>query len=279
MIAVSFASREEAEALYKMLDDPENRTLFHVKKEDMQVFIEGSQRGLTTYTRDKLSQLLTRFIIDYYEDRWFLEILKSQFYYTDPDEQAMILDIIHSILTGEREDLPNLNRLPKREDLIRTSIQDLLKSPTTFSFESIETFRLHRYHSWLLRMTELALDEYKLQQEYASFVEKLRLIIRNYSPLQQTIYVIDEKPFKLYNDRFELIESVPSIRSFYPLLKQWGIETKPSVILSLIGLSPKKVYVYTDRPDADEMLTIQKVFEERVTFHPFKEAKTQKWKA
>lgn len=272
MIAVTFSSRQEAEALYKELDT-NNRALFHVRQEESQVFIEGTNFGLTATSRERLSRLLTQFIIDYYEDRWFLDIIKKQFYYSDPEEQASILDIVHSILLGERDDLPNLERLPKRDDLIQTSIQDLLKYPTTFSFESIETFRLKRYHNWLLRMTELALDEYKLQQEYAAFVEKLRQIVCAYSPLHQTIYVIDEKPFKLYNDRFELIENVQSIRSFYPLLKQWGIEAKPSVILSLIGLSPKKVHLYTNREGTDEMLTILKVFEERVTFHPLQEAK------
>lgn len=272
-----FSSQQEAEALYSALDN-QDRAMFHVKRDGSQVFIEGADFGFTLSTRERLSHHLTRFIINYYEDQWFIDILSNQFYYKDPDEQASILDIIHSILNGEKQDLPNLEQLPERELIIQTSIQDLLKTPTNFSFESIETFRLHRYRNWLLTMTELALDEYKLQQEYSAFIEKLRTIVRAYRPLHQKVYVLDQDPFKLYNDRLETIDNVQSVRSFYPILKQWGIEAKPSIILSLIGLSPAEVHIYTSRQGQDEMITLLKVFEERVVFHPIEEADSIRFK-
>ena len=266
MIAMTFPSRQEAEALYNALQ--KDRTLFHVKLDGVFVFIEGMRAGFTTHTRERLSDLLTQFIIDYYEDRWFTDIIRKTFYFDDEEEQASILDIIHAILSGDKKDLPNIERLPAREELIQTSISDLLKGPATFSFESIETFRLHRYHQWLLRVTELAIDEYKLQQEYVAFIDKLRRIVQEYRPLHNTIYIKDDDPFELYDEKLQPIKNLQSIRSFYPLLKQWGIDPKPSIVLSLIGLSPEKIHIYTSRQDRDEMVTIQKVFEERVMFHP-----------
>ncbi|HET6871801.1 MAG TPA: putative sporulation protein YtxC [Sporolactobacillaceae bacterium] len=263
---MTFPSRQEAEALYNVLQ--KDRALFHVKLDGVYVFIEGAKSGLTTHTRERLSELLTQFIIGYYEDRWLTDIIKKTFYFEDEEEQASILDIIHAILSGEKTDLPNVERLPAREELIKTSITDLLKGPATFSFESIETFRLNRYHQWLLRVTELAIDEYKLQQEYVAFIEKLRRIVQDYRPLHNTIYIKDGDPFELYDENLRPIKNVQSIRSFYPLLKQWGIDPKPSIVLSLIGLSPEKIHIYTERETCDEMMTLQKVFEERVSFHP-----------
>jgi putative sporulation protein YtxC len=266
LIAMTFPSRQEAEALYNVLQ--KDRALFHVKLDGVYVYIEGSKSGFTTHSRERLSDFLTQFIIGYYEDRWLTDIIKKTFYFEDVEEQSSILDIIHAILSGEKKDLPNLDRLPAREELIQTSISDLLKGPATFSFESIETFRLHRYHQWLLRVTELAIDEYKLQQEYVLFIDKLRRIVQDYRPLHNTIYIKDDDPFELFDENLRPIKNLQSIRSFYPLLKQWGIDPKPSIVLSLIGLSPEKIHIYTSRQDQDEMMTIQKVFEERVLFHP-----------
>jgi putative sporulation protein YtxC len=124
-----------------------------------------------------------------------------------------------------------------------------------------------------MRYLEIAIDEYKLQQEYAAFVDKLRRIVKAYRPLRNVVYAIDCQPMRLYDEHFKPIENTNAIRSFYPLLKQWGVDAEPSILLTLIGLSPLKVFVYTDRQDDGMMRTLLNVFEERVEFRPLAEAK------
>ncbi|MCL1630595.1 putative sporulation protein YtxC [Sporolactobacillus sp. CPB3-1] len=214
----------------------------------------------------EFAQLITRYIIDLYEKKWIMEIIEKFYYFTDPEEQVAILNIVSAIFAGEKNDLPQIEVLKDRRETIMESLEGMLHEHHSFSFASIIRFRLTAYKEALRRFVEVAIDEYKLEQEYQVFVDKLRRIIRAYKPLCEKIEVYDEHPFRLYDDRHRLIRNMQSVRSFYPLLKQWGIEAEPSIVLSLIALAPKQVIVYTNRPDSGVMKTLHHVFEDRVCF-------------
>ncbi|MCO7175960.1 putative sporulation protein YtxC [Sporolactobacillus kofuensis] len=214
----------------------------------------------------EFAQLITRYIIEKYEKKWIMFIIEKYYYFTDAEEKVTILNIVAAIFSGEKDDLPHTGTLQDRHETIMASLEGVLKEHNTFSFQSIIRFRLTAYREVLRQYVEIAIDEYKLEQEYQVFVDKLRRIVHAYKPLCEKIEVYDEHPFKLFDEHHRLIRNVQSVRSFYPLLKQWGIEAEPSIILSLIALAPKQVIVYTDRPEHGMMKTLHRVFEERVCF-------------
>lgn len=264
MIRMELHTRRDAAALHTYL----TRHLY--QKVAVHLTDEALEVILTTEEEEKAKQelvdVLTDYILETYQEKWMDHILTEVFYYKEDADREQILEIARAIFDGEKPDLPNLQQLPSRRQVIKDAIFDLIQEPATFSFQSLETFRLSDYYHCLIRYLELAIDEYKLQQEYAAFVEKLRRIVKSYHPMRSIIYVVDRTPFLLYDEHFKPIENVNSIRSFYPLLKQWGVEAEPSILLTLIGLAPLKIYVYTDRPDDGMMRTLQNVFEERVEF-------------
>lgn len=214
----------------------------------------------------EFAQLITRYIIEHHEKDWIMNIIEKYYYFTEPEEQVAILNIVSAIFAGEKNDLPQTETLKDRRETIMESLEGILKEHNTVSFESIIRFRLTAYKEALRQYVEIAIDEYKLEQEYQVFIDKLRRIIRAYKPLCEKIEVYDEHPFRLYDDHHRLIRNVQSVRSFYPLLKQWGIEAEPSIVLTLIALAPKQVIVYTDRPEHGMMKTLHHVFEDRVCF-------------
>ncbi len=216
----------------------------------------------------ELAFLISRYIIERFERKWLLEIIEKHYFFTEPEEKIEILSIITAIFAGEKSDLPQTGTLPDRRQLIIKSMEGILSDHSTFTFQSILRFRLTAYRDVLRQFVEIAIDEYKLEQEYQVFIDKLRRIIRAYRPLCDKIEVFDEHPFRLFDDKHRLIKNVQSVRSFYPLLKQWGIEAEPSIILTLIALAPKQVIVYTDRPEHSIMRTLHQVFEDRVCFLP-----------
>lgn len=215
-----------------------------------------------------LARYLSRYIIDRYEKKWLLEIIEKSFLYSDAEEKAAIVNIVGAIFSGEKNDVPEAELLPDRRRLIADSLEEVLNAYGVLSFTSMLTFRLTAYRENLRRVVEIAIDEYKLEQEYQVFIDKLRRIIHAYKPLCERIEVIDGTPFRLYDDRQRPISNIQSVRSFYPLLKQWGIEAEPSMILSLIALAPRQVIVYTNRPEHGMMKTLARVFEDRVCFLP-----------
>lgn len=267
LISVTFESRREAVSLYTCINEKLRDDLEMRLSDELLVIGTENERMTPTY-RATLTHILSDFIVNMFEEKWLLEIIEKEFYFKEQHDQEAILDIIHAIFDGEKNDLPKVDALPSSRDIIEEAISDLVDDQSVFSFQSIKMFRLVKYRACLGRYVELAIDEYKLQQEYLAFIDKLRRIIKTYRPLHDTIHAIDEQPFKLYDEAHKPINNVQSIRSFYPFLKQWGIEAEPSILLTLIGLAPKTVMIYTDRPEHGMMKTLRNVFEERVRFIP-----------
>lgn len=269
---ISFESRREAADLYNCLPQSfKQAARAELKENRLVLFLNKGIRN------DELIDAFTNFIMDSFEKEWLLDIIRNTFYFKDSNEQTAILDIVYAIFDGEKADLPQAVGLPDRWQIIRQAVAELLAENVHFSFQSIKRFRLADYRACLQKYAELSIDEYKLEQEYQAFVDKLRRIIRAYKPLHRTIYVIDDVPFKLYDERHRLIQNVQSVRSFYPLLKQWGIESEPSILLTLIGLAPQNVKIYTDRPEHGMMKTLRHVFEERVHFVSKKQSAANDW--
>lgn len=52
-----------------------------------------------------VKEVFFQFIVNQKQDDWFKRILMEHYYYEDEGEQQQILEIIHSILEGSREDL------------------------------------------------------------------------------------------------------------------------------------------------------------------------------
>ena len=67
-------------------------------------------------------------------DDWFREILKNNIFYEDPEEQQQIMEIIYSILEGQRKDLTVFLK-----DQTKSQI---LEKPSIKFFKIIFLFRL-----------------------------------------------------------------------------------------------------------------------------------------
>jgi len=232
---------------------------------------------LSEQLKSELIDGITQYMIDFCEERWIIHMIQESFYFTDESDQHDILEIVKAIFDGEKSELPKVDRLPSRQRIMHQVVGELLNDDASFSFKSLETFRLRDYFECLMKTIELAIDEFKLQQEYAAFVDKLRKIVKRYKPIHHTIYAVDNDKdgYLLYDDNYQVAEAPPTVRSFYPFLKQWGVETQPSLLLTLIGLAPVTMHVFTNRKDNGVMYTLRKVFEENVHFHSLKEA--EKW--
>jgi YtxC-like family. len=262
-LEIVFETREEAAGLYREIPAA-------FRQASGVLLINSSLTIVSENDKDyrELACLTARHIMEQFERNWLLEIIEQNYFFTDPAEKIAILGIVQAIFAGEKKDLPQAGTLPDRSKLIIGSLDEIFSERRTFTYGSILRFRLTEYRKVLRRFAEIAIDEYKLEQEYQVFIDKLRRIIRSYRPLCTRIEVFDEQPFRLYDDCHRPIRNEQSVRSFYPLLKQWGIEAEPSIILTLIALAPEQVIVHTDRPEHSIMRTLHQVFEDRVCFLP-----------
>lgn len=264
LIHIVFQDGQDAQRLFAELSkapQPYGKLLY----DDKTITIFFHEQDVA-HMRALFIPIFTSCIIRAFEARWILSIISRTFFYENEEEQQQILQLAYSFIEGERYDY----RLRKkanisREQLIAQSLHECLYEGL-FSFESLMTFRLKPYYDRLMHYVELAIDEYKLEQEYQAFVHMLREIVALRQPQMNALHVLYEHgSFQFFDERFVYLSPQQ--------LKQWidrrlmvsqPMYIDTSVLAPLISIAPEKIWIYTDATDVGMIQTIQNVFQERI---------------
>ncbi len=199
---------------------------------------------------DMVTQVKEKRIID--------TLLREKFFFTDRAEREEIMKIVYVIM---REGHPMLQDsfFLNRKKIISKALQNFFfQIPSSFSLDAFLQFRLRAYEDYLLEVTEYAIDEYKLEQEYQGFIENLRKNINESQGSVAVIHVYHSQTFTLYNEQKEWIATYTE---------------KEKIIDMLVQLAPKMICLYTRFIDHQIVVTLLNIFQESVTLkhlHEFK---------
>ncbi|KHF28789.1 YtxC-like family protein [Anoxybacillus sp. BCO1] len=104
------------------------------------------------------------------------------------------------------------------------------------------TFRLKPYYDRLMHYVELAIDEYKLEQEYQSFVQLLREIVVSRQPQMSILHLVYEnETFQFFDDQFFHL-SPQQLKQFIDrrLMVSQPMYIDTSVLAPLVSIAPEK---------------------------------------
>ncbi len=209
-----------------------------------------------------------RFIVGVKEEKWILSILEQSFLYRDQDERTQILHIVHSLLDGRLRDIPYKGLQEERRNLLEASLKEFVQNPISFSFDSYVKFRLKHYMAYLVRLTELAIDEYKLEQEYQSFVEMLRQHVYTRKSRLSCLHLVYNESFTFYDEGGACLNQERLVQYIDDdIVYNQEPYIDPNVIAPLLSIAPKTIYLYTAHIDDNMIITIRNVFQERVIVH------------
>ncbi|MEH7303769.1 sporulation protein YtxC [Neobacillus drentensis] len=219
------------------------------------------------------------FITNIKRDDWFREILKNQYFYDDLEEQQQIIEIIYSILEGQREDLTVFLKDSNEETNIKAAIEYIFQDNISFSFDSFLKFRLRPYLQSLESYVEIAIDEYKLEQEYQIFVQMLREFLLKREPKIDLLHLLFDEEITFYNDQFVEMKRAELTRLIdRKLLVNHPVYVDSASIAPLLSIAPTTIFLYTKDPDEPLVRTIKNIFEERVTIKSFEALReVNKW--
>lgn len=279
MAEIIFQSKLDAYRFYNHLltcfnghSDYQNILLFedrHIVK-----ILMGSPSFIT-----KVKNAFCEFIVKVKRDDWFKGILTEQFYYDDPEEQQQIIEIVYSILEGQREDLTVFLKETIEEEIVMEAVDQMFQENISFSFDSFLKFRLRTYFQLLESYVELSIDEYKMELEYQMFVQMLREFLANREPKMEILHLLFDEEITFFNHEFEEIKRAELIKLIdRKLLVNHPVYVDSASIAPLLSLAPTTIYLYTNHPDAPLVRTIKNIFEERViikTYDALRDAK--KW--
>ncbi|WML40798.1 putative sporulation protein YtxC [Neobacillus sp. OS1-2] len=202
---------------------------------------------------------------------WFREIIKNQFYYEDLEEQQQIMEIIYSVLEGQRDDLAVFLKETSEElDMIKAAISHVFQDHVSLSFDSFHKFRLRPYLQMLEGYVELAIDEYKMEQEYQMFVQMLRDFLMNREPKMDILHVLFDEEITFYNEELKEIKRGELTKMIdRKLLVNHPVYVDSASIAPLLSLAPTSIFIYANDPNEPLVRTIKNIFEERVTIKTF----------
>lgn len=274
MIEITFRQKEDALKLSecvrkKQASFYENGML--LAKEDHYI-VRFSSNQL-----EMVKQVLRQFILFEKRDDWLREIMSQLFCFTDPGEQQQIIDIIRSLLKGNRDELLPLIKGVEIEENLTATIDDMLMSNASFSFDSFIKFRLRSFMANLERYVEVAIDEYKMEQEYQMFIQMLRDFIQNRQAKMERLHLL-LKGDVIFYDRYLQEMSRADIAKLVDrkLLFNHPVYVDSVTIAPLLSIAPNEIYMYTNETENPLVRTIQNIFEERVQLYPYQSFFKQK---
>lgn len=216
---------------------------------------------------------LTNYILKVKEDQLMLAIISNFFYYHDYEEQQQIISLAHSISEGEISGIPDLHKVIARKNLIEQALEDFLNRTVSFSLESFIKFRLKAYYEILFQLIETAIDEYKMEQEYQSFIQTLReLLVKRESKLVCLHLLYQDQIFRFFNENFtELTPEEIKLLLDRKLIVHQPIYIDSSIIVPLVSIAPKVIHLYSNDVDHNIIQSILNIFQERVKIFSRKE--------
>jgi putative sporulation protein YtxC len=219
------------------------------------------------------------FIVKIKTDDWFRTILQEHYFYEDLEEQQHILEIIYSVLEGQREDLAVLIRENEEAPNIKDAVEEIFQNHVSFSFDSFIKFRLRPYLKMLESYVEISIDEYKMEQEYQMFIQTLRDFLAGREPKMDNLHLLFDEEITFYDESFAEIKRGELMKMIdRKLLFNHPVYVDSASIAPLLSIAPKNILLYTKNPEEPLVRTIKNIFEERVVIKSFKGLRhTKEW--
>lgn len=285
LITIKFSNRIDCEAIYTCMQEhiqaSEYEAVFGISVRRLRskqlVILSGHDRATHTYVfQPMFAKVIKKYIITRYEHEWIHELLEKTFFYSDSEERNAISSLCYLIMNGKKSDLPNLNELPSRQRMIEEATHSLVvegfNNEFEFNFDAFLQFRLKDYRECLRRYLEVAIDEYKLEQEYQSFIEHLREFLNRRQPVIKKMIVLYNKKPVFYDQNFQLIDQeniASAMRSSSFFFSNAMIES--SLLQPLLALAPTQIKLFSDLGESGILYTLKNIFQERITFYSLQE--------
>ncbi|WP_169864827.1 putative sporulation protein YtxC [Sutcliffiella halmapala] len=268
MFEISFRNELDAKTVFLSIHatNPESDSILSLHKE--KIVVESKD---IFFFKNTIIPALKGFITKVKEKEWIISILENSFYYRDEEEHEQILCIFQSIMQGERQDIPNLPPIKERENHLDATIEAFFLEPVSFSFDSFLTFRLKEYFDVLQVYVEAAIDEYKLEQEYQTFIYQLRDLLSSTESKLKEVHLVYQYQFDFYDETHKHIHKNQLIKYMNRThFNNYAYYIDSVVLAPLVSIAPEKLYLYTDNIDHQLVETIRNIFDERAVILPYR---------
>lgn len=272
LVEIIFQGRDDAEKCYlhllnKIKAPKNNETILLIEEQNIVRIVQCFPEDPSF---NQMKKAFCEFVLIGKRDDWFRKILKEKYFFKDPEDQVHILEIIYSILEGEREDLAVFLKKSNEEPRIVDAVDQLFQANQTILFEPFIRFRLRQYLLELESYVKISIDEFKMEQEYQMFIQILREFLHGREPKMEILHLLLDENITFYNESFEEMKRRELAKMVdRKLLFNHPVYVDSVSIAPLLSIAPNTIFLYAKDQDAALVRTIRNIFEERVTLLPF----------
>ncbi len=273
MLTVYFDSREEQACWQMRLQNsrPIIQQAVCPAENDEQAFIsfrlEPNQDQAVCLA---LIEFLFSFFSSYHLERKIREVIEERYFFQDEDEVEHIAEMAMLMWEGEVV-YHGANNLPKKvRQRILGLFQDIVSEQVPFSYQSLWNFRMRSIQDDLVALVGIAIDEYKLEQDYQEFIYLIRGLLEVRRPLLEEVHLVYNDEFFFYNQHFQLISKRNLANTIdRKLMAENPMFVDSNTIAPLVSMAPRKIFIYAEDEEIRIIRTLQKIFEERIIIaHP-----------
>lgn len=200
MFEMIFEDDQDTAAFLHLIQQSDDRKKVIVRKDIKKIAIAQAEADFSI--QRFIEPVLVRFFLECKEDEHMLSLIEGSYCFSDPDEQQQILQLAHSIIEGDLDDLPFKQKKLPRSQYILEELQTISLETGVFSVRSFQTFRLGNYYEQLREYVEAAIDEYKMEQEYQNFIQTLRDYVTSNTPRMEKVHIVHDGTFTLWELRY-----------------------------------------------------------------------------
>ncbi len=206
---------------------------------------------------------------------WLVTIIRDKFFYRDEAECDQIAEL--AIMLMQEDNKKNQAFWSELKFKIHHGLVSVLERKVSFSFPSFLTFRMKGILDKLSAFVEDAIDEYKMEQDYQSFIHLLRTHLLNNKPKLEKLYLKQHHSFEFYRDDM-MVMTRSEVNGYVDrkMFADYPMYIDSHVLAPLICIAPEQLIIYCMEEAHPLISTIERIFEERVSVLPLCQLESQK---
>ncbi|MGG6312465.1 putative sporulation protein YtxC [Paenibacillus macerans] len=212
---------------------------------------------------DLLARGLTEYIMDVKEEEFVTRIMNREYSFASQEEMQNVNQLVNRMLAEDEEEGGRAEE--QRKALVQEAIRSYLRQSPILHLDGFAVFRLKEYEAKLREIIDFAIDEYLLDKQYEEFIGLLQYFVYFQEPLTPLVHLMHKQghEFAILNEKFTTIHA-PAPGGVVARIADQEMEMEDVIVSTLISLSPDRILIHTQDPDAQVITTISRIFGERV---------------
>lgn len=207
----------------------------------------------------KLSEILSKCILKFYEKNIVKRIINRDFFYFNDEEKKYIINNCDELLTTNETEEYYIRKTKIQECLI-----EYIEDNKFFILDGFVNFRLFEYTYLIEEIVDVAVNKFIIDREYKEFIKLLQDFIFSQPNKTGTIHLVynSSNPIMLDENKNRIVYNQEI--SYPKYLSDITFSSKDYCLNGLLNLLPEKIILHLLEEEDEFCTTLKLIFKNRL---------------